>query len=130
VADEHYVASLLAAYNMGDTADGIGLSTFTDWWSQHNQESPRTFGPGQASASHVAQYMRSRLGPAQCVPQRLCARMLCGCMFSNATATHHELQGLARSLSAAWAAHLITVAICANAGLLWGAQNVQGYVVR
>jgi hypothetical protein len=66
VADEHYVATVLAVYGMHDSVDGIGLSTFADWYTG----SPRTFGPGQAGVPRVARWMRSRLGPAKCVHER------------------------------------------------------------
>jgi Core-2/I-Branching enzyme len=79
VADEHYVPTLLAAYNMSDLIDHIGLATFTDWWTQPGTWHPRTFFPGDVRARDVVQYMRSRKGVAQCAPRApLHARAPCG----------------------------------------------------
>jgi hypothetical protein len=69
IADEHYVPTLLAAYNMSDSIDHIGLATFTDWWSWPGMFHPRTFFPGDMRARDVVQYMRSRKGVAKCAPQ-------------------------------------------------------------
>lgn len=71
MADEHYVATLLAAYDMGNTSDHIGLSTFTDWWKVSGWH-PREFHPGDAPVGLLIPYMRSRIGPAKCVSASHC----------------------------------------------------------
>ena len=64
VADEHYIASLLAAYGMDESRDGIGELTYVDWSSRDGPWHPRTFYPGNAAASIHA--MRARSPSAKC----------------------------------------------------------------
>eukprot|EP00892_Ulva_mutabilis_P004681 jgi/Ulvmu1/2585/UM014_0036.1 len=64
VADEHYVATLLASYRMDESRDGIGEMTFVDWSSKDGPWHPRTFYPGNAPAAIRA--MRARSAHAKC----------------------------------------------------------------
>ena len=47
IADEHYLASVLSAYEMKDTLDHIGYLSFTDW-STYGGWHPAAFFPGDS----------------------------------------------------------------------------------
>lgn len=66
VADEHYIATLLAVYSLDQSRDGIGELTYTDWSSADGPWHPRTFHPGHAPGA--IQAMRGRSNHAKCAP--------------------------------------------------------------
>jgi hypothetical protein len=80
VADEHFVATLLTAYGLAATCDGIGLLTFTDW-SHEAQWHPRTFYPGGVSVDQKVRVMRTRGGPPGCAPYSVADLSLCETLF-------------------------------------------------
>jgi hypothetical protein len=75
IADEHFVATLLAAYGLDQQRDGVGRLTYTDWLSSQGAWHPKTFYPGDAFPSLYT--MRSVSAATQCAPQPLhaCMRM-------------------------------------------------------
>jgi hypothetical protein len=74
IADEHYVASTLSAYNASDSVDGIGALTFTDWETLTGWH-PRTFFP-DANALKTVALFRTTLHNVGRAPASARARVL------------------------------------------------------
>ena len=65
VADEHFVATVLAVYSFGDTLDGIGQLTFADW--RGSGWHPRTYWPGADVLQTVALMRTMPVAKSGCV---------------------------------------------------------------